>query len=457
MFKNIYVYNSMIKSFTMSSRVKDAVSIYNEARVIGLRPNSYTVPFLLKGVIRLGKCGLSLGKGIRCEAIIIGLSNNVDVRLAFVKMYASCGCVSDARKVFDEMRVRDLTIWNAMMSGYCKAGEVDKARDLFDVMPERNVVSWTALITGYVHANKACEAVDIFRRMELNGVQPDEVTLLVVLSACAQLGALELGESIHCYVNENNLRKSVSLENALIDMYAKSGNINKAMEVFENMKDRCVITWTTAIAGLALHGFAKEALNMFSRMEKARVKPNDVTLIAVLSACSHGGLAESGRWYFNNLFQRYGVKPRIEHYGCMIDLLCQAGCLLEAQEVLNMMPFEPNAAIWGSILAASRLYKNVKLGEKALGQLMRLEPRNSGNFSLLSNLYADEGHWNESGLIRKAMRENGVKKIAGASCIELDSRVHEFISGIRSHIQSEEILEVLVLLSRQMVVTNIHI
>ncbi|GKB33474.1 pentatricopeptide repeat-containing protein [Tanacetum coccineum] len=240
----------------------------------------------------------------------------------------------------------------------------------------------------YAQGNRACEAV--------------EVTMVALLSACAQLGALELGEW-----------------------------------------DQCVITWTTVIAGLALHGLGKEALDIFSRMEKSRVKPNDVTLIAVLSACSHSGLVKSGRWYFNNLLKKYGIKPRIEHYGCMIDLLGRAGCLLEAQEVLKQMPFEPNAAIWGSLLAASRLYKNVDLGQKALDHLVKLEPHNSGNFSLLSNLYAADGHWNESGSIRKAMRDNGVKKISGASCIEVNSRVHEFISGNGSRPLPESISEVL--------------
>ncbi|GJU76029.1 pentatricopeptide repeat-containing protein [Tanacetum coccineum] len=340
-------------------------------------------------------------------------------------MYASFGCVKDARKVFDGMCVRDVAVWNAIVSGYCKVGEFEKARELFEVMEERNVVSWTALIAGYAQGNR--------------------------------LGALELGEWVHGYINEYNLRKSMSLNNALIDMYAKSGNIKKAMEVFENMKDRCVITWTTVIAGLALHGFGKEALEIFSIMEKSHVKPNDVTLIAVLSACSHSGLVKSGRWYFNNLLSKYRIKPRIEHYGCMIDLLGRAGCLSEAQELLKQMPFEPNAAIWGSLLAASRLYGNVELGENALERLVKLEPNNSGNFSLLSNIYAAEGHWSESGSIRKSMRDNGVKKISGVSCIELNSRVHEFVSGNGSHPLPERLFEVLSLLNRHMDLKSIHI
>ncbi|GKA03993.1 pentatricopeptide repeat-containing protein [Tanacetum coccineum] len=447
----------MIHAFSTHRRVNESIFIYSEAKNNGLKPDFYTIPFVLKGVIGLRDSGVCLGKWVHSQSIVFGLDCDVNAGLWLVKMYASFGCVKDARKVFDGMCVRDVTVWNAMVSGYCKVGEFEKARELFDVMEERNVVTWTALIAGYAQGNRACEAVEVFRRMRVGGVKPDEVTMVAVLSACAQLGALELVEWVHGYINEYNLRKSMSLNNALIDMYAKSGNINKAMEVFENMKDRCVITWTTVIAGLALHGFGKEALEIFSIMEKSHVKPNDVTLIAVLSACSHSGLVKSGHWYFNNLLSKYRIKPRIEHYGCMIDLLGRAGCLSEAQELLKQMPFEPNAAIWGSLLAASRLYGNVELGENALEQLVKLEPNNSGNFSLLSNIYAAEGHWSESGSIRKSMRDNGVKKISGVSCIELNSRVHEFVSGNGSHPLPERLFEVLSLLNRHMDLKSNHI
>ncbi|KAK9072529.1 hypothetical protein SSX86_008963 [Deinandra increscens subsp. villosa] len=346
--KNMYLYNTMIKALSTNySRIKDAVFFHNEARGIGLRPDCYTVPFLLKGVVRLGPGGLSLGKGVHCQAVSYGFGNYVYVGVELVRMYVSCGRVCDARKVFDEMLVRDVAAWNAMVSGYCKVGEVDKACTLFEVMPERNVVSWTAVIAGYAQANRPSEAVEIFSRMQVDGVSPDEVTMSAALSACAQLGALELGEWIHGYVNKHGLRKIVSFNNALIDMYAKSGNIKKAVEVFETTTDRCVITWTTIIAGLALHGFGKQALGMFSRMENAQVKPNDVTLIAVLSACSHNGLVEPGRWCFNHLFSKYEIKPRIEHYGCMIDLLGRAGCLLEAQELADPHAFRTKCSYLG--------------------------------------------------------------------------------------------------------------
>ncbi|KAL4591257.1 hypothetical protein LXL04_004215 [Taraxacum kok-saghyz] len=454
--KNIYLYNTMVKALSSNSRVKDAVFIYNEARATRLRPDSYSFPFLLKGVSRLGEDGLSLGRWIHCQVLTVGLYSDVHVGVALVQMYASCGYVSDARQVFDEMPLKDLAAWNAMISAYCKVNEVDKASALFEIMPKRNVISWTSLISGYAHVNKPSEALTLFKRMQKDGVHPDEITMLVTLSACAQLGALNLGEWIHHYINKHNLQKTTSLNNALIDMYAKSGNINKAMEVFKNMKHKCVITWTTAISGLASHGLGSEALDLFSQMEKSHVTPNDVTLIAVLSACTHKGLVKLGRWYFNNLVPRYGIKPRIEHYGCMIDLLGRAGCLYEAQEVLKSMPFEPNEAIWGSLLAASRVYGNVEVGERALKCLMKLEPCNSGNFSLLSNMYSDVGQWGEAGLTRKVMRDSGVKKIPGVSCIEVNGGVHEFVSGNSSHYQFERIHEVLSELSRLMKVVELR-
>ncbi|GJY81658.1 pentatricopeptide repeat-containing protein [Tanacetum coccineum] len=180
-----------------SQRVNESIFIYNEARNNGLKPDFYTIPFVLKGVIGLRDSGVCLGKWVHCESIVFGLDCDVNVGLWLVKMYASFGCIEDARKVFDGMCVRDVAVWNAMVSGYCKVGEFEKARELFEVMEERNVVSWTALIAGYAQGNRACEAVEVFRRMRVDGVKPDEVTMVALLSACAQLGALELGEWVH--------------------------------------------------------------------------------------------------------------------------------------------------------------------------------------------------------------------------------------------------------------------
>ncbi|XP_059659500.1 pentatricopeptide repeat-containing protein At5g56310-like [Cornus florida] len=447
---DIYLHNTMIKALSRQPHTaKDAIFLYNQLQALGLRPDSYSLPFALKAVVSL-PAAIQVGREIHCQAIGTGLDCDVHVGTALIQMYSTCGCVSDARKLFDGMCIRDVASWNAMVAGYAKVGEVDSARNLFECMPERNVISWTTVIAGYVQVDRPSEAILVFRRMQLENVEPDEVAVLSALSACAHLGALELGEWIHNYIDKHRLRKTIPLSNALIDMYAKSGNIKKAIDVFENMNDRSVITWTTIIAGLALHGLGREALEMFTRMEKAHIKPNSVTLIAVLSACSHVGFVEMGRWHFYSMESRYGIKPKIEHHGCMIDLLGRAGCLQEAQEIVREMPFEANGVIWGSLLAASRIHGDVELGERALQHLTRVEPHNSGNYTILSNIYATVGRWKEAGIIRKVMRDKGLKKMPGGSSIEVNNRVNEFNAGDRSHPQSERIYKVLSLINKQL-------
>jgi pentatricopeptide repeat protein len=442
---DIYLYNTMIKALSESlchtHSAKAAIFLYNRIRFAGLRPDTYSFPFALKAIVRLS--AVRFGRVIHSQTIATGLDSQVNVVTALIQMYSSCGCVPDAQRLFDGVTFRDVALWNAMVAGYAKLGDLDTARELFERMPERDVISWTAVISGYAQMSRPDEAVSVFRRMQLEDVEPDEIAMVAVLSACAQLGALELGEWIHNYIEKHGLYKIVPLNNALIDMYAKSGNITKALEVFQSMKHTSVITWTTIIAGLALHGLGREALDLFSRMESARVKPNEITFIAILSACSHAGLVEVGRWYFNNMGSRYGVEPQIEHYGCMIDLLGRAGYLQEARELVRQMPFEPNAAIWGSLLAASNVHGDADLGEHALRHLLNLEPHNSGNYALLSNIYAALGRWNDSGMVRKVMRDTDIKKMPGGSFIEVNNRVHEFIAGDKSHPQFNRLYEVL--------------
>ncbi|KAJ9153295.1 hypothetical protein P3X46_026749 [Hevea brasiliensis] len=443
---DIYLYNTMIRALSFSQTPPQAaILLFNNIQSAGLRPDSYSYPFVLKAVIRL--LATQTGRQIHCQTIGVGLDSDLHVVTALIQMYSSCGCgcISDARKLFDGvcLRIRDAIVWNAMVAGYAKLGDMENAQHLFDCMPERNVISWTAVISGYAQMNRPHQAIAIFRRMQLENVEPDEITMLAALSACGHLGALELGEWIHSYIDKHGLSRTVPLNNALIDMYAKSGNIKKALQVFENMKHKNIITWTTMISGLALHGLGREALELFSCMEKARVKPNDVTFIAILFACSHAGLVQIGQSFFSNMRSRYGIEPKIEHYGCVIDLLGRAGYLQEARELLGQMPLEPNAAIWGSLLAAAYTHGDAVLGERALQHLIKLEPNNSGNYALLSNIYASCDRWKASRVMRTVMRDKGVRKMPGGSFIEVKNRVNEFIAGQTSHAQFDEIYEVL--------------
>lgn len=440
---DVYLYNTTIKALCQTDNPLNAVILYNKIQASALRPDNYSFPFVLKAVVKLST--IELGREIHCQTVGTGLDSDVHVVAALIQMYASCKCIYDARKVFDELslRVWNVAVWNTMVAGYAKVGDLNNARALFELMTEKNVISWTTLIAGYAQMDQPNEAITLFRRMQVENVKPDEIAMLAALSACAQLGAVELGEWIHNYIEQYGLNTIVPLNNALIDMYAKSGKIGKALQVFENMKNKSVITWTTMIAGLALHGLGREALDMFSRMERARVKPNEITFIAILSACCHVGLVELGHRYFNIMKSRYGIEPKIEQYGCMIDLLGRAGYLQEAEKLLRRMPFEANAAIWGSLLAASNIYGDVELGECALQHLIKLEPHNSGNYAILCNIYAILGRWNESGKIRKVMRDMGVKKMPGCSYIEVSKRVHEFVAGDTSHPDFDRLYQIL--------------
>ncbi|KAF8661594.1 hypothetical protein HU200_057016 [Digitaria exilis] len=361
-------------------------------------------------------------------------ASDAHVSASLIQAYCACGRVSAARGVFDEMRERDVVAWNVMIAGYVKSGDLVSARELFDVMPERNVVSWTTVIGAYAQMKQPEEALEVFRRMQVEeGIEPDGVALLSVLSACGDLGAVDLGEWVHMFVVRRGLFQKIPLMNAIIDMYVKCGCIKKAVEVFEGMEEKSVVTWTTLIAGFALHGLGLQAVEMFCRMERENVVPNDVTFLALLSACSHVGLTDLGRWYFNVMVSQYGMKPRVEHYGCMVDILGRAGCLAEAQDLVQEMPFKANAAIWGALLSAARTHGHTGLGEQALLHLIELEPHNSGNYILLSNIYAEQERWNDVRELRKAMKERGLRNVPGASSIEIDGMVHEFTSRDGSH------------------------
>lgn len=432
----------MIRTLSQTDSARDAIGLFNKIQVAGFRPNTYSFPFVLKAAAHL--CNLEVGSEVHGQVVGLGFECDIHVSTGLVHMYSACRCIADARKLFDEMPQRDVVLWNAIVAGYAKVGDVDAAHDLFDVMPERNVISWTSVIAGYAQTNRANEAIVLFRRMQVeDNIEPDEVVLLSALSACAQLGAMNMGEWIHRFIDKHGLHRTIPLNNALIDMYAKAGNICKAFEVFESMTSRSVVTWTTMMAGFALHGLGREALRLFDRMESTGMKPNGVTFIAILSACSHIGDVDLGRRYFSCMKSCYNAEPQIEHYGCMIDILGRAGCVREARDQVREMPFMPNAAIWGSLLSASRICGDVEVGEEALRHLIEVEPENSGNYSILSNIYAAHGKWHDVGKLRKVMKDWGVAKVPGGSSIELNGKVHEFTSMDGLHPSFQNIYKVL--------------
>ncbi|KAJ6756192.1 REPEAT-CONTAINING PROTEIN putative-RELATED [Salix purpurea] len=257
--------------------------------------------------------------------------------------------------------------------------------------------------------------------------------MVSVIASCAHLGALELGERAHDYILRNKMTVNLILGTALVDMYARCGSIDKAIWVFDQLPRRDALSWTTLIAGFAMHGYAEKALEYFSRMETAGLAPREITFTAVLSACSHGGLVERGLELFESMKRDYRIEPRLEHYGCMVDLLGRAGKLAEAERFVNEMPMKPNAPIWGALVGACRIHKNSEIAERAGKTLIELKPEHSGYYVLLSNIYARSNKWENVENIRQMMKERGVVKPPGytlnlAACPNVETSFHYWAS-----------------------------
>lgn len=403
-----------------------------------VEPNRFTFPSVLKACARTGR--IREGKQVHGLIIKYGLDFDEFVVSNLVRMYVMCCVMIDAYLLFKSRQLgSNVVLWNVMIGGYVRIGDFEAARRLFDKMPQRSVVSWNSMISGYAQNGFFKEAIELFRDMQMEDVSPNYVTLVSVLPAISRLGALELGKWVHLYVEKNKIEIDGVLGSALIDLYSKCGNIEKALQVFESLPQRNVIAWNAIISGLAMHGQAKDALDHFWRMKQARVTPSDVTYIALLSACSHGGLVHEGRLIFDHMVRVVGLEPRIEHYGCMVDLLGRAGLLGEAEKLILEMPIEPDDVILKALLSACKIHGNIEIGKRIARLLMEMAPHDSGAYVALSNMYASLGNWEAVTGVRLMMKEMDIRKDPGCSWIELDGIIHEFLVEDDSHPKAKEI------------------
>ncbi|OVA02449.1 Pentatricopeptide repeat [Macleaya cordata] len=417
--KSIVSWTAMIAGHIRCNKLEDGVELFVRMHKENVLPNEIT---MLSLVLECGFVGArELGKQVHAYMIRNGFKMSFTLVTALVDMYGKCDEIKNARTVFDG---------------------TDKS--------ERDVAMWTAMISGYAEANFLDQAFELFIQMRNAGVKPNEVTMVNLISLCAEAGALDLGKSIHAYIDKQGILSDVILTTTLVDMYAKCGDIDGARRVFSGAPSRDICMWNAMISGLAMHGFGEEAMDLFSELQKTGMKPNDITFIGALHACSHAGLLSEGERLFDRMVDEFGVNPKVEHYGCMVDLLGRAGKLDQALEMINRMPIEPNTIVWGSLLAACKLHKNLMLGEMAAKQLLELEPNNCGYNVLMSNIYAAANRWNNVAGVRKTMKETGIKKVPGFSSIEVNGSVHEFIMGDQSHPQCKEILEMLAEMSKKL-------
>lgn len=518
---NEYAFNVMIRGLTTAwQKYSHALKFYYQMKCLGLKPDNFTYPFVFISCANL----LALNHGVSAHSSVfkIGLDEDDHVSHSLITMYARCDKLGSARKVFDEIRERDLVSWNSMISGYSKmgyakeavelfgrmreeeflpnemtlvsilgssgdlgdlvlgrwvegfvvenkmelnfymgsalidmygkCGDLVSARKVFDGMVKKDVVTWNAMITGYAQNGLSNEAIMLFNGMKDTGVNPDKITLIGVLSACASIGALDLGKWVDKYASQRGLQHDIFVATALIDMYAKCGSIDDALKVFEDMPVTNEVSWNAMISALAFNGQAHEALLLFERMSKEgrAARPNDVTFIGVLSACVHAGLVDEGRRLFDLMSSSFGLIPKIEHYSCMVDLYARAGHLSEAWDFVERMPEKVDEIVVGALLGACQKQKNTDISQRVMQLLLEIEPSNSGNYVISSKIFANLRMWDDSAKMRALMREKGVSKTPGCSWIGIDDQIHEFHAGDDLHSHSAEICQLFYLLNDEM-------
>ncbi|XP_059463600.1 putative pentatricopeptide repeat-containing protein At3g13770, mitochondrial [Corylus avellana] len=405
--RNVVSWTALITAYCQRGFSSEALNLFVQMLRSGTEPNEFTFATVLTSC--MGSNGLNLGRQVHCFIIKTGFESYIYVGSSLLDMYA-------------------------------KAGRIHEARRVFENLPERDVVSCTAIISGYAQLGLDEEALELFRRLQIEGMSSNYVTYASVLTALSGLAALDHGKQVHSHVLRSELPSYVVLQNSLIDMYSKCGSLTYSRRIFDSMPERTAISWNAMLVAYSKHGMGREVVELFELMrDENKVKPDSVTILAVLSGCSHGGLEEKGLDVFYEMKNgKIGVEPEIEHYGCVVDLLGRAGKLEEAFKFIEEMPFEPTAAIWGSLLGACSVHSNVEMGESVGRQLLEIEPENSGNYVILSNLYASAGRWEDVRTLRKLMKEKAVKKEPGRSWIELDQMLHTFHASDRSHPRREE-------------------
>lgn len=396
----------MARGYARSNSPYLAFSLFAQLLCSGLLPDDYTFSSLLKACA--SSKALKEGMELHCFAIKLGLNHNIYICPTLINMYAECNDMNAARGVFDEME-------------------------------QPCIVSYNAIITGYARSSQPNEALSLFRELQASNLEPTDVTMLSVIMSCALLGALDLARWIHEYVKKKGFDKYVKVNTALIDMFAKCGSLTDAISIFEGMHVRDTQAWSAMIVAFATHGDGLKAISMFEEMKRAGVRPDEITFLGLLYACSHAGLVEQGRGYFYSMSKNYGITPGIKHYGCMVDLLGRTGRLDEAYNFIHELEIKPTPILWRTLLSACSTHGNVDMAKRVIDRIFELDDSHGGDYVILSNLCARVGRWEDVNHLRKLMKDRGVVKVPGCSSVEVNNVVHEFFSGDGVHCISVEL------------------
>lgn len=367
------------------------------------------------------------------------------------------GLVKEAHAFLEKSPYSDVVSWTNIIVGYFEIGEVDNAVSVFDLMRSRDAIAYNVTIFGLGENNRGEEGIKLFIRMKELGSLPDEATFTSVLTICSDLPTLQLGRQTHALVVKTGYGSFMAVCNVIITMYARCGNIDSALLEFSSMSNHDIISWNSIICGFAHHGNGENALDMFRKMRLQGVEPNHITFVGVLSACSHAGLVDLGRYFFHMMRHEYFIQPTSEHYTCLVDLLGRFGLINEAVSLLDQMRAdgtEVPASVWGALLGACRIHKNIVVSKIAGERILEMEPSNSGVYLILAEVYLSCGKRKDAESIWTRMKGAGVKKQPGCSWIELNNSSHVFLSGDSSNPQFSDISSVLELLRSEMETMN---
>lgn len=406
--KNVYSWTAMIEAYTELGQNEQAIQVFYELERLNMKLDGHIFVAVLKACSSLST--LECGKSIHTCIMESGLDFNLYVGSALINMYATCGSLNEAYLVFDRLS-------------------------------ERNVITWSALIAGYVEHGHGKDALHLFQHMEKEGIEPNEVTYISILKACSSLAALEKGKLVHAQIVQRGFESDLFVGNSLIDMYSKCGSLSDGVVMFNRMLQLDVVTWSALIAGYAKHSNYESALHLFRSMKKLNIKPNGITYLSLLSACSHVGLVDEGCNHFKCMVESGCARPTLEHYNALVDILGRTGYLDEAEDLLETLPSGPNYVGWVSMLDSCRLRGDVYRGKQCFDHIVSMDGQNALAYVLMSSIYAHAALWEDFKKLEELRRCANLWKIPAKAFIEVNNHVHDFIVGDISHPLGHEIYD----------------
>ncbi|XP_060195968.1 putative pentatricopeptide repeat-containing protein At3g47840 [Lycium barbarum] len=411
---DVVSWTTVITTYVQSGQDRYAIQAFLRMKESSVSPNEYTFAAVVAACANLSR--LDWGAQLHANVLRVGFLDSLSVSNSIVTMYSKCGQLDSASLIFHEMSRRD-------------------------------IVSWSTIIAGYAQGGCGEEAFELLSWMRKEGPKPTEFALASVLSACGSMAILDQGKQLHAHVLIIGIDHTPLVLSALINMYSKCGSIPEASRIFNSARNNDIVSWTAMINGYAEHGYSQDAISLFENIPYAGLRPDSVTFIGVLSACSHAGLVDLGFHYFRLMKEEYKISLSKEHYGCMIDLLCRAGRITDAENMIKSMPFEKDDVVWSTLLRGCRLHGDTECGRRAAEQILKLAPNCAVTHTTLSNIYASKGKWGEVAELRKLMRLKGVMKEPGWSWIKVKDQVSAFVAGDKKHPQNEDIYDILDLIS----------